>query len=276
RYAPDSGQSPQKLVESALLFGEVGRTSFIPQFTGAATDAGIAAPQLGEDQLAQLVGLVLSPRALRLGVRLEGLPDHGSARLVCRPAVEHALAAAPVDAHHAHTRRREERPSVPLFARVLHELLEDRCRHAPALRPTAKAAGLVIADVDAAYDIGRATYEPHVGRPARRAGLAEQRHVEIAQHRRRAALDDAFEHMRDLVRGSRVEDLLALLLQPRHRLAVPFGHAAAGAGARIGAPDDLAAAVLDVIDHGRIVLDAVVRQRRIGVDHLQDRGLARA
>src|SRR5690606_4970869 len=95
-------------------------------------------------------------------------------------------------------------------------------------------------------------------------------------HRRRAALDDAFEHMRDLVRGARVEDLLALLLQPRHRLAVPFGHVAAGAGARIGAPDDLAAAVLHVIDHGRIVLDAVVRQRRVGVDHLQDSGLARA
>src|SRR5690606_13071711 len=42
------------------------------------------------------------------------------------------------------------------------------------------------------------------------------------------------------------------------------------------APDDLAAAVLHVVDQARIVLHAVVEHRRIGVDHLEHGGLAGA
>src|SRR3546814_6663956 len=54
-----------------------------------------------------------------------------------------------------------------------------------------------------------------------RARLAEHRDAQIAQPLRGAALDDAFEHMDDLIGGDRVHQLLARLGEARHRAAVP-------------------------------------------------------
>src|SRR3546814_1246213 len=82
-----------------------------------------------------------------------------------------------------------------------------------------------------------------------RARLAEHRDAQIAQPLRGAALDDAFEHMDDLIGGDRVHQLLARLGEARHRAAVPVLHVAALARLPVLRKNHLAAAVLRIIDH---------------------------
>src|SRR3546814_13813066 len=64
-------------------------------------------------------------------------------------------------------------------------------------------------------------------RSRRRPCLAEHRHAEVAQPLRGAALDDAFEHVDDLIGGQRVHELFARGSEARHRPAVPVGLVAA-------------------------------------------------
>src|SRR3546814_19308458 len=99
-------------------------------------------------------------------------------------------------------------------------------------------------------DIGRPADEPDILRPRRRARLAEHRHAEVAQALRGAALDDAFEHVDDLIGGQRVHELLARGGEARHRPAVPVGRVAALARFPVLWQAHLAAALLD-IDIGR-------------------------
>ena len=108
------------------------------------------------------------------------------------------------------------------------------------------------------------------------AGLAEQRPAEIAQDGGGAALDDAFEHVDDLIGGHRIDHLAGPQRRARHRPAVPVGRVAALAGPRVGAPDDSAAPVLDIVDQGRGQRPALIGEDREGVDHPLDRGVAGA
>src|SRR5690606_37396271 len=140
-----------------------------------------------QDEFAQAVDLVLPPGATRLRIGLERFPDYRRERLFGRPAFEYALAAAAIHPHHAHTLGGEERAAGPVIARFLHELLEDRRGDPPALGPSAKTARLVVAEVDPGDDVRRAADEPYVRGPRGGAGLAEQRHSQIAQRDRGAA-----------------------------------------------------------------------------------------
>ena len=93
---------------------------------------------------------------------------------------------------------------------------------------------------------------------------------------RGAALDDALEDVDDLIGGHRIDHLAGPERRPRHRPAVPVGRVAALAGPRVGAPDDPAVAVLDIVDQGRGQRPALIGEDREGVDHLAHRGVAGA
>ena len=121
----------------------------------------------------------------RLG-ELDGTPDKrrlgGNATIAVSMAAAHAAAAAAVDAHPADAGRGDERDFRQAVERRLGELLEDRRGYPPALRAMAHRPRLIVTDIDAGNDIGRAADEPHIGRARGRPRLAEQRPVEIAQH----------------------------------------------------------------------------------------------
>src|SRR3546814_6650488 len=101
--------------------------------------------------------------------------------------------------------------------------LEDRRGDAAALRPAAKAARLVVADIDAGDDVGCAADEPDVVRARGRPRLAEEVPIEIAQSLGGAAGHDPLQHMDDLIAGHRVPPLLGPKRRARLRLSVLFG-----------------------------------------------------
>ena len=264
----DSGQSPyapivatasasRRLVEPALLLDEIGLLLAFARPAVAAAGAPLPSPRRSWARISSRSWSASSWRRVRarLGVGLERFPDHRRLRIVGRPAVEHALAAAPVDPHHAHAGRGEERPPGPLVAGFLDELLEDRRRDAPALGLAAEAARLVVADVDPADDVGRAADEPHVGRAGGGAGLAEQRHARGRAARSRCRAGPRLRacarpgrrcaRPSPACRCSRSRGIglpsHSAMLQPVHSRVV-------------GAPDHLAAAVLHVVDQRRRVL----------------------
>ena len=210
--------------------------------------------------------------ALLFGLRLERFPDHRGLGILGRR--EHAvdgLAGCPVDPHPANAGRRNERHLGLVLERGLRPLLPDRRRNPAALRITAERSRRVIAQIDAGDDVGRSADEPDVGRAVGRSGLAEQRPVEVAQHGGRAALDDAFHDVHHLERRHRVEQLPRAVRRPRHRLAVPVGRIAIAhdGAAIVGAVDDLAVAVLDIVDGRRLHRPALVGKHRIGVGQAQ-------
>src|SRR5690606_17100035 len=100
--------------------------------------------------------------ARRFGIGLECLPDHGRTRIIGRRAFEYALARAPIDPDHAHAFGRQEWPAVPPIARFLHELLEDRRRHAPPLHIAAHVPRLIETDIDPGDDVRRSAHEPRL------------------------------------------------------------------------------------------------------------------
>ena len=150
-----------------------------------------------------------------------------------RPVAEDAAARAPVDPHHADALRARGTAAPACLrrrcARTGGRSARRACRPGRS-RPSAAA--------------GRSPYrrrrrsrcEPPMNQtlvgPVGRAGLAEQRPVEIAQDGRGAALDDAFEHVDDLIGGHRIDHLAGAERRPRHRPAVPVGRVAAVAGPR--------------------------------------------
>ena len=69
--------------------------------------------------------LVLAGGTGRFGIGLERLPDNRGLGIVGRRAVEHPLAGAAIDAHHAHTGGRDEFVALPAVLRSLDEALED-------------------------------------------------------------------------------------------------------------------------------------------------------
>ena len=222
------------------------------------------------------IDLLAAGGAPRLAFRLERFPDHRGARIAAGPGAEGAMARAPVDRDHADALRRSEGEDRHAFERLARELAEDRRGDGAALGVAAKAARLIEADIDAGDDVGRAADEPDVGRAGRGAGLAEQGPAEIAQYGGGAALDDSFEHVDDLIGGHRIDDLAGPQGRARHRPAVPVGPVAAVAGPGVGAPDDPAAAVLDIIDQGRGQRPALIGEHREGVGDLEHRRVAGA
>src|SRR3546814_174959 len=172
--------------------------------------------------------LFFANRPPRLAFGLEGLPDDRCLGIGARPGAIDAPARLAIDTHHAHALWRGEGDRLAIGERGVREILEDRRGIAAALRIAAHAARLVEADIHARDHVGRAADEPHVVRTRGRARLAEHRDAQIAQPLRGAALDDAFEHMDDLIGGDRVHQLLARLGEARHRAAVPVLHVEIG------------------------------------------------
>src|SRR6185312_9847005 len=96
-------------------------------------------------------------------------------------------------------------------------------------------------------EVGREADEPIVAVVARRAGLAGERLADAGDDAAGAALHDALQDRHHLVGGKRILDLLAVVGQRRRRLPVPRNAVAFGTGARVGAEDRLAVAVLDAV-----------------------------
>ena len=161
---------------------------------------------------------------LLLRLRLERLPDDVGLRLFGgREHAEDGLAAIPVDADPSDSGRRDERHLRLVLERDQRPLLPDRGRNPSALSPAAERPRRVVAEIDAGNDVRRTADEPDVGRAVGRAGLAEQRTVEIAEHGRCAALDDPFHDVNDLERGHGIDQLLGAAGRTRHRLPSQSG-----------------------------------------------------
>ena len=119
----------------------------------------------------------------------------------------------------------------------------------------------------------RAPYEPDVGRSRARSGFSKQRPIEVTQYCSCSALDNAFEHMNDLIRGDRIHNLLSCRRKTRHCFAVPILGVAIGASLPFCRPDDLPFAILRIVDQGRFQLATVIDKHRIGIGHLQHCGI---
>src|SRR5215218_5517617 len=206
--------------------------------------------------------------APRLGLRLERFPYHRRLRvLLGREHAEYGLAARPVDPNPADSGRRDKRDLRLVLERGLRPLLEDRRGDAPALRRMAHRARVIVPEVDAGDDVGRPAHEPDVCRAGGRAGLAEQGPIEVAQDGGGSALHHAFQDVDHLERRHWIDQLPRAAWRPRHSLSVPVACIAIfhQRAAIVGAQDELAVAVLDVVDRGALHRAALIGEDRISV-----------
>ena len=145
-----------------------------------------------------------------------------------------------------------------------------------ALNPAAQVFWLIVADIKSGHEIGGAADEPGVFGAGGGARFAHDGDAEGAKGDGGAALDDAFEHVGDLIGGLGVHGLSPCVCRARHALALPCGRVAAIAGARVGTVNRFAIAIGDEVEKDGIYGFAAVDQDGIGVDEFGGGGFASA
>src|SRR5262245_14745573 len=120
-----------------------------------------------------------------------------------------ARSALQVDTDELDPWRHAERRRRLVGKRDLQKFLHDRCGEMTTGGAATKMTRLVVAKINSDDNVRCETDEPCVLFVVRGPRFPRDRLSDLAHHRGRAALNDAFHHRRDLIGSHRIENLLA-------------------------------------------------------------------
>ena len=180
-----------------------------------------------------------------------------------------------IDRYEIDARRHAERRRWLIGERSHHEITKNGGRDRGTLLQPAERSWIVEADEHTADEIGREADEPGIFGIVGGSRFSGQRFAHGPDRDSRAALYNAFEQRDGLIRGARIDDLIARVGQERLRLVAP-APVAAFAKPRIVAIDIATVPVLNTVDQGRVDLLSAVGEFRIAGGHPDERGVCGA